>query len=465
MTDCSEALRIILPEPTDYFRDGFATGMYRLDESFRSIAKAQSEGILTESDLEKIRGQRQRPIQEFLLTASESAQSARLAAYRKDWLLVDAIAGFILDLLTWAKALEDEQFTDAVKNRESWLRELATRTGVESSVDHILFARDMRKRADGLVSLTIAVVESASSYLDHRIDKRLKRLRELEQEPAKVSASRHPTGASEFDRVLNRAMTCIDHVPGLHGVLLTGSAAGDFRDAFSDVDIVCVCKERPNDEIRDDLLRCLGVSESFRFGATEYLRLDNLALDLQFIRARDQRRSFENLKDDGVEQPMLTFGDEQSHEVWALPSYRWVTGRILKDDSSLLSSFQEQASNYPDALQKRIWQKWSPLWETYSQRFLEGLQKNDNVSAFTSLSWCEEAAFRLLFASRRVHCNPIEPKNFPNELLLIQSIPRRLIPPLSMIKLGESSYYLQNQFENISALWSYGLEKCKDLRE
>ena len=435
-----------------FYKSGHLSAFEAVIDEFNRLGYAQRNRKL-EENFSKFRSQKAGAFGRLLSDFTSRIEQARVTAYRKDWLFLEAEVVFILNGLLWTAMLENEEFDILNGHREQYLRKICEQFGCGYLIDGIIFPGSLRHQSDGLIEIVskfIHFLESRNGNLEVE-HKRL--LTELQVKPELLTydLGRDVVGLQKCLRLMTRLLC---NIPVHVGTLLVGSFARSYtRDQFSDIDLVCICSEVPDKKMRDGLLRMLNVSSSYRFGAYEHIALQKADVQLIFVNQANQERANYKLRNEGKECIIIDFSRQERTKRYTVCGYGWYAGRILSDTHGTLASLREDAKRYPDVLRREIVLRWSSVWDRYSLEFEKAQFRNDRLTALTSLHYCIEAALRVLLACHRIYCNPVEPKwvmhNIEN---LAESRKRGLRKVLQYIP-SDVSAPLNVRFKKIKTLW------------
>ena len=444
-----------------FFDQGPLAAFEAMLEGFNQLGRAQEEGFLIyTADLSSC--QIKQSVQDLLSTLTPHLEKIRVTALRKDWLFQEDRVILILNGLCWALMMERGEFLSKTQNREAYLRAVCEEMGAGRDLESIFEPADLRQQADSLISVVLKVIDYLRPGIDGMKIKFQNRLLSLRENPDQlVYYSEVIREIEDLERTQNKIVSCLAKLPETIGIFLTGSSARDFtRDKFSDLDIVCVCSEIPDDFSRDRILHKLDVKSSFRFGSFEHIGMPDADVHLVFVKKERQEKVLEDFRSKGEESPIMDFRDEEKIREFACCVYCLASNKILWDPNGILQSFKNQTHNFPPLYKQQICAKWTPVWMRYKKEFHYAQQQGDRLSALTALHYCIQASLRILLANYEIYCNPIEPKWISVELnnLLNNKTQRLQQSILDQVPLDVTETFLE-RFKKAEYLWKISTKR------
>lgn len=326
--------------------------------------------------------------------AAGHAQNLRLFVHRHDWLICEQLTALSLLAVRWADTFSGQSSPDSRPSAFEY--PAAAHREVSVVADRV---ERMRQRFPAL---------------DYRF---ADPIRQLVAEPERVSLAPQDTPEHRHS-ARSRLAGALARLPGFLGVAAFGSTAqSEKEDAYSDVDLLCVCESLPTDAQRNAFDASLGISGTYRNGRAHYLCLDGVYFHLNFILKDEQYRAFDTRDRDGLEPAITDFG--RTIPRCATWSYDWMCALILHDPQHVVAEIMRRAAVFPEALREREQKRWQAQHVLASNGALAALERSDHLSAFALSTSALEAAARHVLASARTFSNPVAPKWFMLDMKLL----------------------------------------------
>ncbi len=381
---------------------------YAIEEIYRCLGRIPS----SDKDLTNFKVLKPNAVQEFIsMLVDDNIAKLKISAQRRDWLYCESEIVLFLNGLLWLMVLIEENFEAAYGNRWEHLKSMCRTHLSNKSLMQTIPPHRLSEQAQGVVETALQVIQTGRALYpelaieQYQEDQLVNEVEDLHEMP--------PNDAVEcLDLALDAVSRELSHLSGYLGALVVGSFAMECkRDAYSDLDICCICNEIPDDTERNRFLEGLDVEPSFRMGAFEHIGMRDADVHLIFVRKSDQDAALQQIEM-GRQNVFLDW----QIDGYAVSPHYWITGRILADPSGLMHKFRVTADKYPGALKDRIVTEWRGVWEEYSALFSHSDSTGDSLTRYTALHRCNEALFRTAFAMHEVHCNVVEPKWMPIEM-------------------------------------------------
>ena len=315
------------------------------------------------------------------------ALNLRLFADRNDWLMCEQSTALSLLGVRWAGALLGESAPDFSS----------------STLDYPASAQ----RAVAAAAEMAGRVQRRFPSLDYAF---AKPIGQFMAQPELVSLMPRVTNEQRRS-ARSRLVAALAKLPEYLGVAAFGSTANAQKeDAYSDVDLHCVCAALPSEARRNELDTALGISGTYRNGRAHYLCLDGVYIHLNFIVKDEQQRAFDTRDNEGVEPAITDFGTTVPRA--ATWSYDWMCAAILDDPRNVVAEIMRRAAAFPRLLGEREVRRWLAQGVQLESGAAAALARNDHLAAF-ALSGCAlEAAARRMLANAGIFSNPVSPKWF-----------------------------------------------------
>lgn len=373
---------------------------------------------------------------------SDSVRGLRKTAVRGNWLTLEQTIEQVLVDLLWAALLMPESKAYEGFNGEKLLENFLKQPGLP-----LLEATAISRLCD----CTLDLVARALPLL-HQQTPDIK----VESEDWFWWAynSRHDPVPREnidaYEQVAQRIADSLALMPVFRGLLIVGSfAEADKHDGFNDLDLYCYCSELPTKQMRQGFFARLGLANQGSEIAFEYLQLDGVNVHLSLPLVSNQQTAIERLVSTGDESDCGQFLNPN----FAASAYHLARGHILRDPTGLLAAWQEQVTQYPLALHKRIYQIWRPVWERFAPRVRQALTAGDRIHALIAMRYCREAYLRILLANQGVLCDPNGLKWLLHEACRLPASQQDALLPAIESARFDGVPTLVEQFTRLNALW------------
>ncbi len=221
------------------------------------------------------------------------------------------------------------------------------------------------------------------------------------------------------------------------------------RDAFSDIDLNCVCTELPTAAMRDQFVERLAPDGSDAFGCFLYLGLKATGVHMSFVSQANQDACFRQRREQGREFPFI----EITNERFAAGSYYWSRGTILSDSDDVLSSYQSEARQVPQRYYEATTSRTSLAWQRYCEMFPVAVQRRDRITAMMALNGCTQAVIRQFLIEHKIHMDPISPPKWaPIEIRAVPEDMRSGMRGLDWVP-ADAGLPWDDRFSQLNKLW------------
>lgn len=374
----------------------------------------------------------------------------RIPAYRKDWLFAEQLVLFILNGLYWVAYLHSDQAVHR-HHREKMLASFVSRFKGNSLLESVLNAPDQRQQVDQLILLMLAIIRYLRIQYGEFEVAGENMLIEFEKDPKRIRFW-PPDVATDAEKmgVVEEVVQSVAPLPNCLGLLLVGSFASEYKwDEFGDLDICCLCSEKPDTTMHGSIVDSIAPDNHSPFGVHLYIDLGKTSIHLEFATQSAQDRYFTQLRENGTELPFI----QVSSDEYAISAYSWSIGRILTDPHGVMSTYKESIKELPVAMKRVLTDRWISTWRHGSAAFPHAQEQRDRLSSLTTLNSCWEAAIRMLMIRHEIYSNPHSSKWIPMELANLPEQKERAMTDLLRLLQIDVMAPLEKRFEYAATLW------------